>query len=70
VVPAVRRSVAWLEKRGCEFKKVSDPAAYERMRRISKRSLVLIRQASDGMVLPDFDVAQLENFVLKRTLLS
>jgi hypothetical protein len=43
--------------------------AYERMRRISKQSLTPTLETSDGRVLPDFDVAQLENFMLRNGLL-
>lgn len=64
-------AVAWLEERGYEFTKIDvlrDPVAYERMRRISKQSLTPTLETSDGAVLPDFDVAQLENVMLKEGL--
>jgi arsenate reductase-like glutaredoxin family protein len=64
-------AVSWLEERGYQFNKVdvlSDPMAYERMRRISSQSLTPTLETSDGLVLPDFDVAQLEKFMLKNAL--
>ena len=64
--------MAWLEARGYRFRKVnvlSDAMAYERMRRISKQSLTPTLETADGRVLPDFDVAQLEKFMLKNDLL-
>jgi hypothetical protein len=39
------------------------------MRRISRQSLTPTLETSDGLVLPDFDVAQLEKFMLKNALL-
>jgi glutaredoxin 3 len=65
-------AVAWLEARGYRFKAVNvlaDETAYERMRRISKQSLTPTLETSDGRVLADFDVAQLERFMLKNDLL-
>lgn len=65
-------AVAWLEARGYRFREVnvlSDAMAYERMRRISKQSLTPTLETADGRVLPDFDVAQLEKFMLKNDLL-
>jgi glutaredoxin 3 len=63
---------AWLENRGYHFNKInvlSDPAAYQHMRRISGQSLTPTLETADGLVLADFDVAQLEKFLLKNTLL-
>lgn len=48
---------------------LSDALAYERLRRISKQSLTPTLETSGGRVLLDFDVAQLENFMLKNDLL-
>ena len=65
-------AVDWLEAKGYQFKQInvlSDPAAYARMRRISKQSLTPTLETTDGRVLPDFDVAQLENFMLENELL-
>ena len=65
-------AVAWLEDKGYQFNKIdvlSDPIAYERMRRISRQSLAPTLETSDGLVLPDFDVAQLEKFMLNHALL-
>ena len=65
-------AVAWLEENGYQFNKIdvlSDPIAYERMRRISTQSLTPTLETSDGLVLPDFDVAQLEKFILKNALI-
>ena len=65
-------AVDWLEAKGYQFKEInvlSDPAAYARMRRISKQSLTPTLETADGRVLPDFDVAQLESFVLENQLL-
>jgi glutaredoxin len=63
---------AWLENRGYQFKNINvlaDPVAYEHMRRISGQSLTPTLETPDGLVLPDFDVAQLEKFMLKNALL-
>jgi glutaredoxin 3 len=65
-------AIAWLENRGYQFSKInvlSDPVAYERMRRISGQSLTPTLETADGLVLADFDVAQLEKFMLKNALL-
>ena len=65
-------AVDWLEAKGYQFKQInvlSDPAAYARMRQISKQSLTPTLETSDGRVLPDFDVAQLESFMLENQLL-
>jgi glutaredoxin 3 len=65
-------AVDWLKARGYRFRTVNvlaDDVAYERMRRISKQSLTPTLETSDGRVLPDFDVAQLENFMLRNGLL-
>jgi len=48
---------------------LSDAMAYERVRRISKQSLTPTLETADGRVLSDFDVAQLEKFMLKNDLL-
>jgi hypothetical protein len=39
------------------------------MRSISKQSLTPTLETSSGLVLPDFDVAQLEKFMLENALL-
>jgi glutaredoxin 3 len=65
-------AIAWLEKEGYQFDKInvlSDPAAYEHMRRISGQSLTPTLETVDGLVLADFDVAELEKFMLKNALL-
>jgi glutaredoxin 3 len=65
-------AVAWLEKQGYQFNKIdvlSDPIAYDRMRRISRQSLTPTLETPDGLVLADFDVAQLEKFMLRNALL-
>jgi len=65
-------AVAWLEKRGYRFKKIdvlSEPDAYKRMRQISGQSLTPTLETLGGLVLPDFDVAQLERFMLENALL-
>jgi glutaredoxin 3 len=65
-------AIEWLEERGYRYKKIdvlSDSTAYERMRKISKQSLTPTLETSSGLVLPDFDVAQLERFMLQHALL-
>ena len=65
-------AVDWLEAKGYQFREVdvlSDPDAYARMRQISKQSLTPTLETADGRVLPDFDVAQLESFMLENDLL-
>ncbi len=65
-------AVDWLEAKGYQFREVdvlSDPDAYARMRQISKQSLTPTLETGDGRVLPDFDVAQLESFMLENDLL-
>lgn len=65
-------AVEWLQERGYRFRKIdvlSDLMAYERMRSISKQSLTPTLETSSGLVLPDFDVAQLEKFMLENALL-
>ncbi len=48
---------------------LADAAAYERMRRISKQWLTPTLETSEGLVLADFDVADLEKFMLENALL-
>lgn len=65
-------AVAWLEKKGYQFNRInvlSDPVAYERMRRISGQSLTPTLETADGLVLADFDIAQRGRFMLKNALL-
>ena len=65
-------AVDWLEAKGYQFRELdvlSEPDAYARMRRISKQSLTPTLETGDGRVLPDFDVAQLESFMLENDLL-
>ncbi|HEY5814306.1 MAG TPA: glutaredoxin domain-containing protein [Terrimicrobiaceae bacterium] len=65
-------AIAWLEGKGYRFKTIdvlSDDAAYERMRQVSRQSLTPTLETADGRVLPDFDVAQLEKFMLRNGLL-
>jgi hypothetical protein len=64
--------VDWLEAKGYQFREVdvlSNADAYARMRRISKQSLTPTLETADRRVLPDFDVAQLESFMLENDLL-
>ena len=59
-------AVEWLSRRGKEFQSVdvlSDPKAYERMRKISHQSLTPTLEMPDGSVLADFDIRQLERFL-------
>lgn len=70
--PWCTEAVAWLEAKGYQFREVdvlSDPDAYARMRQVSKQSLTPTLETGDGRVLPDFDVAQLESFMLENDLL-
>ena len=70
--PWCTEAVDWLEAKGYQFREVdvlSDPDAYARMRQISKQSLTPTLETGDGRVLPDFDVAQLESFMLENDLL-
>ena len=65
-------AVDWLEAKGYQFRELdllSEPDAYARMRRISKQSLTPTLETGDGRVLPDFDVAQLQSFMLENDLL-
>jgi glutaredoxin len=59
-------AVNWLRRHNYRFKTVdvlTDPAAYRRMREISGQSLTPTLETSDGKVLADFDVGQLEKFL-------
>ena len=65
-------AIAWLEENGYKFHKIdvlADHVAYERMRRISRQSLTPTLETSAGLVLADFDVADLEKFMLENALL-
>lgn len=58
---------AWLRQHGYEFTEIdvlSDRPAYERMIKISGQSLAPTLETPAGDVLPDFDVRQLEKFLL------
>ena len=64
-------AVAWMEKKGYQFKTVdvlTDAAAYARMRQISGQSLTPTLETAEGKVLPDFDVGQLEIFLRKHNI--
>ena len=59
------QAVAWLRQRGYAFHEIdvlSDAAAYARMREISGQSLTPTLEIGD-LILPDFDVRQLEKFL-------
>jgi glutaredoxin len=66
-------AVRWLKSRGYQFKEsdvLTDAAAYAHMRKISGQSLTPTLETSDGKVLADFDVAQLEKFLRTHNLLA
>ena len=67
VCPWCIEAVAWLEEAFDTIDVLCDSIAYEACVD-SKRSLTPTLETSDGAVLPDFDVAQLENFMLKNRL--
>ena len=59
-------AVAWLKARGYQFKTIdvlTDALGYARMKKISNQSLTPTLETSDGKVLPDFGVDQLEKFL-------
>lgn len=59
-------AVKWMEDRGYAFEKIdvlSDAAAYQHMHKISGQWLTPTLETADGLVLPDFDVRQLEKFL-------
>lgn len=65
-------AVEWLQARGLAFREIdvfSEPGAYDRMRAISGQSLAPTLELSDGSVLPDFDVSQLERFLKEHAVL-
>jgi len=58
-------AVRWLEQRDHPFEKadvLTDAAASARMKKISGQSLTPTLEMSDGAVLADFDIGQLEKF--------
>lgn len=60
------QAVHWLEERGYQFEKkdvLTDANAYARMQKISGQRLTPTLETSDGKVLADFDVVQLEKFL-------
>lgn len=59
-------ALAWLDQRGYKYRSVdvlTDATAYQHMRKISGQSLTPTMETSEGQVLPDFDVRQLEAFL-------
>lgn len=59
-------AVAWLKSKGIahtETNVFADPAAFERMKRISGQTKAPTLEMPDGEVLADFDVSQLERFL-------
>ena len=59
-------AVRWLKGRNYQFVSVdvlSDASAYQHMRAISGQSLTPTLETTDGKVLADFDVGQLEKFL-------
>jgi glutaredoxin 3 len=59
-------ALKWLDARGIAYRSVdvlTDAAAYAHMRKISGQSLTPTMETSDGLVLADFDVGQLEKFL-------
>jgi len=62
---------AWLDREGYKYELLdvlADGAAYDRMRRISGQSLTPTLELDDGPVLPDFDVNQLEKFLVSHNI--
>jgi len=59
--------VAWLEKKGYQFKKID--VLSDDMRRISRQFAHSTLETADSSVLPDFDIAQLEKFMLGNDIL-
>jgi len=58
-------AVAWLKAHGYQFETVdvlTDSAGYAYMKKISGQSLTPTLETTDGKVLPDFGVDQLEKF--------
>lgn len=61
-------ALRWMKARGYPFREVDvlrDDTAYAHMRKISGQSLTPTLETSTGLVLPDFDVRQLEAFLEK-----
>jgi glutaredoxin len=59
-------AVAWMEERGYQFEKIDvlkDREAYDYMYEISGQRKTPTLETDDGLVLPDFDVGQLEKFL-------
>jgi len=65
-------AIAWLRTKGIahtETDVFADRAAYDRMRTISGQTKAPTLEMPDGEVLADFDVAQLERFLIGRGIL-
>ncbi len=59
-------ALAWLDQRGYTYRKVdvlTDASAYAHMRKISGQSLTPTLETSEGQILTDFDVGQLDKFL-------
>ena len=62
-------ALAWLQARGVEHTAVdvfADRAAFDRMKEISGQTKAPTLEMTDGEVLADFDVAELERFLTRR----
>lgn len=59
-------AVDWLTRRNYAFEEINvfgDPRDFDRMRQISSQSKAPTLETDEGLVLPDFDVKQLEKFL-------
>ena len=59
-------AVDWLNRRGYAFEEINvfaDPRDFDRMKTLSGQSKAPTLETDTGLVLPDFDVRQLEAFL-------
>jgi len=64
-------AIEWLDARGFRYELVdviANPAEHNEMRRISGQLKTPTLEVAGGHVLPDFDVGQLEKFLLRHSI--
>ena len=71
--PWCHEAVAYLDKYGYEYQQIDvrrDADAAKEMKELSGQTLTPTLSIGDALVLPDFDISQLETFLKKHNLLQ
>jgi len=71
--PWCRDAITWLDQRGLRYQPIdvlTDPAAYNTMKKLSGQNLTPTIVYPDGRLLADFDTGQLETWLTQQGLPS